>query len=315
LVVKASPLGIVGGPIMENMPDLKLSFVIVTRNRVGALMRLLDSIEAQTYPVRETIVVDDASDDGTTDAVKARYPHIVCITQPERRGVGPGLDRGSAAATGQVWIDVDDDAWLASPDAAGKIALAFASRPELDVLCFKVEAPDGTVRRREIPRRDKRLPVVDAPIGYFLGGAVAFRASSLRIAGGYPLDIPFASWENDVAYRMFKAGFRTVFTPGIRVIHEAVPSPYNTLEREASYVRNEIRLASRYLPAPYAQVHAALWIALSLAQAAPKGHLGATFSAGREGLSGWGMLRKDAGARLSMDETRRLSALSGRTWY
>jgi GT2 family glycosyltransferase len=300
---------------MKNMPDLKLSFVIVTRNRVDVLMRLLDSIEAQTYQLRETIVVDDASDDGTTDAVKARYPHVRCLTQPERQGVGPGLDRGSAGATGEVWIELDDDAWLPSLDAAGEIARRFAADSDLDVLCFRVEAPDGTVRRREIPRRDKRLPEVDSPIGYFLGGAVAFRASSLRAAGGYPLDIPFASWENDVAYRMFKTGFHTVFAPGIRVVHEAVPSPYNTLEREASYVRNEIRLAARYLPAPYAQVHASLWIALSLAQAVGKGHLGATFRAAREGLRGWGKTRGDAGDRLSLDETRRLSALSGRTWY
>lgn len=300
---------------MKNMPDLKLSFVIVTRNRVEALMRLLDSIDAQTYRMRETIVVDDASDDGTTDAVKARYPHIVCLTQPERGGVGPGLDRGSAQATGQVWIDLDDDAWLPSPDAAGEIARRFASDPGLDVLCMKVEAPDGTVRRREIPRRDKRLPTVDTPIGYFLGGAVAFRATSLSAAGGYPLGIPFASWENDVAYRMFKAGRHTVFAPGIRVIHAAIPSTYNTLEREANYVRNEIRLAARYLPAPYAQVHATLWIALSLAQAVRKGHVGATLGAVREAVRGWGMLRKDAGTRLSVDETRRLSALSGRTWY
>jgi GT2 family glycosyltransferase len=300
---------------MENMPDLKLSFVIITRNRVGSLMRLLDSIEGQTYGCRETIVVDDASGDCTAEAVKARYPHIRCLSQTERRGVGPGLERGSAEATGEVWIELDDDAWLASPDAAGEIARRFADSPDLDVLCFKVEAPDGSVRRREIPRRDKRLPDVDTPIGYFLGGAVAFRASSLRAAGGYPADIRFASWENDVAFRMFKAGSRTVFAPGIVVIHEAIPSPYNTVEREANYARAEIRLAARYLPAPYAQVHAVLWIALSLAQALAKGHLGRTLVAVREGLSDWGMLRADAHDRLTIDETRRLGALSGRTWY
>jgi N-acetylglucosaminyl-diphospho-decaprenol L-rhamnosyltransferase len=300
---------------MENMPDLRLSFIIVTRNRVSSLMRLLDSIEGQTYACRETIVVDDASEDGTADAVKARYPHIRCLTQPERRGVGPGLELGSAQAAGEVWIELDDDAWLASSDSAASVASRFADSPGLDVLCFKVEAPDGSVRRREIPRRDKRLPEVDTPIGYFLGGAVAFRATSLRAAGGYPVDIAFASWENDVAFRMFKAGFHTVFAPSIVVVHEAVPSPYNTLEREANYVRNEIRLAARYLPAPYAQVHAALWIALSLAQAVVRGHLSATFAAVREGLRSWGMLRADARDRLTSGETRRLSALSGRTWY
>lgn len=297
------------------MPELKLSFVIVTRNRVEALMRLLESIEGQTYACRETIVVDDASEDGTTEAVNARYPHIRCITQSERRGVGPGLDRGSAETTGEVWIELDDDAWLATPDAATKIARRFADSPYLDVLCFQVEAPDGTVRRREIPRRDKRLPKVDTRIGYFLGGAVAFRASSLRAAGGYPLDIAFASWENDVAFRMFKAGFHTIFTPSIRVFHEAIPSPYNTVEREAGYVQSEIRLAARYLPTPYAQVHTALWIALSLAQAASMGHVRCTLGAVRESLSGWGILRRDTAHRLTLNETRRLSALSGRTWY
>lgn len=300
---------------MKNMPELKLSFIIVTRNRVRSLMRLLDSIEAQHYAFRETIVVDDSSGDGTADAVKARYPHIRCISQPERRGIGAGLTRGSLEAAGEVWIELDDDAWLPDPGSADEVARRFADSSDIDVLCFRVEAPDGSVRRREIPHRDKRMPAIDTPIGYFLGGAVAFRASSLRAAGGYPTDIAFASWENDVAFRMFKAGFRTVFAPGIRVVHEAIPSPYNTLEREANYARSEIRLAARYLPAPYAQVHAGLWIALSLAQAAARGHLRHTLRAVREALSDWGMLRADTHDRLTLGQTRRLGALSGRTWY
>ena len=293
----------------------RLSFIIATRNRSDSLARCLESIEAQHYPDCEILVVDDASTDDTEHLLATRFPSVRYLRPSEQLGTGRALGFGAREATGQVYVDLDDDALLASPDAAERIVAHFAEHPEIGVLCFRCEAPDGSIRRREIPRRDKRLPETDTEIGYFLGGAVAFRASALAAGGGYPTDIGWASWENDVAFRLFKAGVRTLFTPDIRVIHYAIPSPQNTTEREARYVRNEILLSARYLPAPYAHVHAVLWIALSVLQALVRGHLGQTLRAIGEGLHVWRGLRADARDRLSAEQARCLSRLSGRTWY
>ena len=296
------------------MPPL-LSFIVATRNRSDSLARCLESVEAQRYPHCEILVVDDASADDTERMVRVRFPAVSCLRTREQLGTGRALALGAQQATGEILVNLDDDALFASHDAAGDIVSKFEERPEIGVLCLRCEAPDGSVRRREIPRRDKRIPETDTELGYFLGGAVAFRASALTAAGGYPTDIGWGSWENDVAYRLFKAGVRTLFTPGIRVIHYAIPSPENTDEREANYVRSEIHLAARYLPAPYAHIHAGLWVALSTLQALECGHLRVTLRAIGGGLRQWHDLRAQLCDRLTARQAWHLSRLSGRTWY
>jgi glycosyltransferase involved in cell wall biosynthesis len=44
--------------------------IITTNNRKDSLKRAIDSEFAQTYPEIELIVVDDASDDGTSEISK-----------------------------------------------------------------------------------------------------------------------------------------------------------------------------------------------------------------------------------------------------
>lgn len=301
--------------MIDDMTAPKLSFLIATRDRREALLRLLDNIGAQTYPHKEVVVVDDGSTDGTADAIAERFPDVRLVANAESIGTGRAMGAGFEAASGDIIVNVDDDALFASTDAADRIVRYFAENPDVGVLCFRVEAPDGSIRHREIPLRSKRLPTEPTRIAYFLGGAVAFRREALQAAGGYPTKIGYASWENDVAFRLFRAGERILFTPDIRVVHYALPSMSNTTQREANYVLNEIRLAARYLPEPYASVHAALWIGQSTLQAAANGRLRGTMRAVGAGLASWRGIRKDRSARLTRQEARALSRLSGRTWY
>jgi glycosyltransferase involved in cell wall biosynthesis len=297
------------------MQELKFTFLIATRNRREALAQCLSSIEAQGYANREIVVVDDGSDDGTQDLLAERFPDVLVIRNPERRGIGVSLGRASELATGDIWVNLDDDAYLAEDNAVAEAARLFAEYPDFDVACFRCEAPDGTIRHREIPIRGKRMPPAGSQIAYFLGGAVAFRADALRDIGGYPSDIMYGSWENSVAFRLFLAGHRIVWAPSVRVVHLAIPSPHNTAEREANYIRTEVRLSGRYLPFPYAHAHALAWIGLYGMLATFRGHLRPVMRTLWQGIGEWGTLRKDRSARLSLEQTHRLSALGGRTWY
>lgn len=301
--------------MIVDMGDPKLTFLIGTRNRRDSLSRCLRSIESQEYAAVEIVVVDDGSEDGTAQMLAEKFPRVTCVRRPGQEGIGAALAEGSRVASGDVLVNLDDDCELTSPGTARLITATLAEHPEIDVLCFRVEAPDGSVRHREIPLRSKRMPQVDTEIAYFLGGAVAFRASALATAGGYPVDFRYGSWENDVSFRLARAGSRILFVPGIRVVHHAIPSPDNTGSREANYARNELRLAATYLPFPYAQVHGALWVAQSLAQAVKNGRARRAMTGIHEGLAEWGSRRRDHSRRLSAAQTRRLSRLSGRTWY
>jgi len=300
--------------MIVDMSSPTVSFIIPTINRKDSLLECLRRIDTQSYPHKEMIVVDDNSTDGSREAVLAEFPDTIYIKNPGRVGIGPALEQGAAASSGDIWVNLDDDGYLAETDAADRIVAYFEAQPDLAAICFRVEAPDGSIRHREIPLRSKRMPTEPTDIGLFLGGAVAFRAESLRAVGGYP-DVEYYAWEQDVSVRFIKARKRILFAPDIRFVHLAIPSPQNTGDRESGYVEVRMRLAARYLPAPYAHVHSAVWIAYGLLAATRKRHLGETWRTVVSSLGDWGKNRADASRRLSVADTRRLSALSGRTWW
>jgi glycosyltransferase involved in cell wall biosynthesis len=91
---------------------MNVSVIIPTHNRARLLERALQSVLAQAKPAQEIIVVDDGSDDGTAEIVRARFPQIHCIWQ-HTQGVGNARNRGIEAA-GEDWLAFldSDDEWL-----------------------------------------------------------------------------------------------------------------------------------------------------------------------------------------------------------
>lgn len=89
-------------------PDAPLvSVVVTTHDRPELLGVTLATIQAQTYPNVEIIVVNDAGSD-VSDVV-ARFPRARLIEQPENRGPAAGRNRGLAEARGEFALLFDDD--------------------------------------------------------------------------------------------------------------------------------------------------------------------------------------------------------------
>jgi GT2 family glycosyltransferase len=84
-----------------------VSVVVATYNRPVLLAETLASIERQTYPELEIIVVNDAGSD-VRDVV-ARFPRARLLDQPENRGPAAARNRGLADARGTFVTLFDDD--------------------------------------------------------------------------------------------------------------------------------------------------------------------------------------------------------------
>ncbi len=90
---------------------MNISVVIPTYNRYALLKRAIASVYAQTYLPKEVIVVDDGSDDATSE-IQKDFPNIIYIYQ-ENSGVSSARNCGILAAKHE-WITFldSDDSWL-----------------------------------------------------------------------------------------------------------------------------------------------------------------------------------------------------------
>lgn len=88
-----------------------VSVVIATFNRRLELSRALESVERQTYPNLEIIVVDDAGE--AVDDIVAGHPRARLIVNPQNLGPFGATNVALREARGQwiAWLD-DDDRWF-----------------------------------------------------------------------------------------------------------------------------------------------------------------------------------------------------------
>ena len=163
----------------------RVSVVIPCYNATAFLADAVASARAQSYPVAEVIVIDDASADGTAEAADALG--VTVIRQPANRGPSAARNAGIARATGDLVAFLDaDDAWL--PWHVELCVDALARHPRAAVASTAVMLWEDP-----LPPRPER-PRVEIPVDPVLvllertlipqTGAVA-RKSALAEVGGY----------------------------------------------------------------------------------------------------------------------------------
>ena len=90
---------------------MKISVLIPTFNRIRLVARAIDSVLKQSLNPYEIIVVDDGSDDGTSEMIQNKYKSIKLIQQ-QNNGVSAARNKGIKHAKGD-WIGLldSDDEW------------------------------------------------------------------------------------------------------------------------------------------------------------------------------------------------------------
>jgi glycosyltransferase involved in cell wall biosynthesis len=109
----------------------RLTVVTVCYNAATTIADTLDSVRMQTYPQVEHIVLDGGSTDGTQDVVRRHGRHVAAFTSMPDGGVYDAMNKGIAAATGDVVGFLNADDVYSGPGVLARVADAMTD-PAVD---------------------------------------------------------------------------------------------------------------------------------------------------------------------------------------
>jgi GT2 family glycosyltransferase len=242
-----------------------IAILVVTRNRHRDLLEALAGVVALDYPPDrlEVIVVDNASDDGTEEAVQgwlrsdgARLARGACLRVPDNLGAAAArnLLAAKASPTSDVWLFLDDDAVL-EPGFLGPV-LAALRDPDVGVVGGRIVAYEAPGRDlsgagwldRRLGRLREAAGLAGVDCDFVVSCAMAVRPEAFRAVGGF--DEAYFVYHEDVDFclRLRQQQVRIRYEPAAVARHKVPPGTRRAPDRLYYLARNKLRLLRRHLP-------------------------------------------------------------------
>lgn len=211
----------------------KVALIIVNFNSGELLARCLAAVRRQERAADRVVVVDNASTDGSLDAVAVEYPEAEVLRLKDNTGFAAANNRGLEFCTDCEWVALlNPDAfpqpgWLAAliraaadlPDA-GSFASCLVMDDDNSLLDGIGDAyhVSGLVWRighgRPRPSEQKRRQVFSA-----CAAAAMYHVNALRRAGGFDESYFCYNEDVDVGFRLRLQGHRCWYVPDAVVHH------------------------------------------------------------------------------------------------
>lgn len=197
---------------MESFPHESISVIVITRNRYKMLKECIESLLNQTVSADEIIIVDDFSND-LTSQIANEYPAIKYIRAPRRLGVAGARNLGILIATSDWVAFIDDDAvadtrWLESfkrhlrSDVVGIRGCVIPKSGRINILAKHYDIGQMTC---EVPS--------------LLGCNMIINRTALKKAGLFDEQLVAYHDEYDLSLRLSKLG-KLLYCPHAIISHE-----------------------------------------------------------------------------------------------
>lgn len=124
-----------------------LSVVVLSWNTKELTLACLRALHAETPKhAREIVVVDNASHDGSADAIAAEFPGVILARNAENVGYSGGNNQGARLATGRFLCLLNSDTEVAA-GALDQLVDWLVEHPEYGMAAPRLVNPDGSVQR------------------------------------------------------------------------------------------------------------------------------------------------------------------------
>src|SRR5947209_18936934 len=114
-----------------------VSVTIVTYNSGRFIRRCLESVLAQKYPVKEVIVIDNSSTDGTIDILEQFEDRCQIVYNEENIGFAAAQNQAIALSSGDWVLTLNPDVLLLS-DFLQALVSAGQMDPKIGTICGKL---------------------------------------------------------------------------------------------------------------------------------------------------------------------------------
>ena len=226
---------------------MDLSIIIVNYNVKEFLQNLIHSIEkASSNLTKEIIIIDNASDDGSVDFIKEKFPHIKLIANQTNLGFGKANNQGLKISTGDYILFINPDT-LVSENTLETIISFLKQNPQIGLAGCKIINDNGTFYlpcKRGFPGPwasftkltglSKLFPKskifakynmtyldenetheVDAVSGSFM----MIPRTIYNKIGGFDEQFFMYGEDLDLCYRVQKSGYKVFYVPKTQIIH------------------------------------------------------------------------------------------------
>ncbi len=162
---------------MASVENPDLSIIILNYNVKDLLLKCLESVfkslQGTVYRV-QVIVVDNASSDGSVEAVREKYPEVELIANKENLGFSGGNNSGVPLVKAPVVLFLNPDTEVIG-DAISKSLEYLLGNPDMGALTCRVELPNGKLDYS----CHRGFPTPWNSFCYFIGLSKLFPKSSL----------------------------------------------------------------------------------------------------------------------------------------
>ncbi len=226
---------------------MDLSIIIVNYNVKEFIQNLLHSIVKAAVGIKyEVIIIDNASNDGSVEFIKEKFPDVKLIINSVNNGFSRANNQGLLIAEGEYLLLLNPDTLLRE-DTLNKMIAFFKSTPDAGLAGCKILNPDGTLQlacRRSFPGPwtsfckvtglssffpknrifarynltyldENQTYEVDAVSGSFM----MLKKEIYKKIGGLDEQFFMYGEDLDLCYRIQKAGYKVFYVHSTQIIH------------------------------------------------------------------------------------------------
>lgn len=238
---------------MAASPSLSdVTVVVVTFNSAHCVPALADALRG--FP--NVIFVDNASGDGSVEAVRAQLPQAVVLPQERNLGFGAANNRGLARVTTPYAFLLNPDCDLSADAMLALLAVAQAN-PDAAMVAPQLLRPDGTPEvnyRWPSNAWTSQGPGADGVccVGFACGAALLMDMARMRPLGFFDEGFFLYYEDDDLCTRLFQGGLPIVLAPQVRLTHHSRGSVKGKSPLRAEYLRgyhhaqSKIRYAAKH---------------------------------------------------------------------